>query len=252
MSPSLPRTYALRLVGFLVLIPWLGVLGAAISADRVAGARDHCPQHPLSPANRSRSFDSAGLLRFSTSKPGAYAVRAVDSADLDILIRPEAARHGSAIRYRGGINQPAQSTSPPTTSRRAGRHTIDHDAGRHADKPGERGRYPAHCGRKRPPLRRRPGRRGRRERPAPPPSGCKAEEAGVDDDQIELRTIVRGCDRGVPAAPPGHRGGHHGQRRPTRLKFQALVSSAQCDVGIADLPIEAGRACARSRSARRS
>jgi O-antigen/teichoic acid export membrane protein len=78
--PVVAANVALRLVGFLVLIPWLGVLGAAISAT-VSLALATIVLNIL--CRRRTGVDPSILviLRFSASKRGAYAVRGVDSGD---------------------------------------------------------------------------------------------------------------------------------------------------------------------------
>ena len=80
---NLPQSLAnvvLRLIGFLVLIPWLGLLGAAISAT-VSLALATIALNVL--CRRRTGVDPSILVlsRFSSSKAGAYAVRVADPND---------------------------------------------------------------------------------------------------------------------------------------------------------------------------
>jgi Na+-driven multidrug efflux pump len=70
----------LRLVGFLVLIPWLGVLGAAISAT-VSLALATIALNILCRRRTGVDPSILVLLRFPSSKRGAFAVRGADSSD---------------------------------------------------------------------------------------------------------------------------------------------------------------------------
>lgn len=78
--PVVAANVALRLVGFLVLIPWLGVLGAAISAT-VSLALATIALNILCRRRAGVDPSILALLRFSASKRAAYAVRSVDSAE---------------------------------------------------------------------------------------------------------------------------------------------------------------------------
>lgn len=78
--PVIAGNVALRLVGFLVLIPWLGVLGAAISAT-VSLALATIALNILCRRRTGVDPSVLGLLRFSPSKPSAYAVRGADSGE---------------------------------------------------------------------------------------------------------------------------------------------------------------------------
>ncbi|MDD1526660.1 hypothetical protein C7U92_00945 [Bradyrhizobium sp. WBOS7] len=78
--PVVAANVALRLVGFLVLIPWLGLLGAAISATVSLTLATIA----LNVICRRRSGVDPSilvLLRFSAIKRGNYAVRGADSGD---------------------------------------------------------------------------------------------------------------------------------------------------------------------------
>nr|WP_092116686.1 polysaccharide biosynthesis C-terminal domain-containing protein [Bradyrhizobium erythrophlei] len=78
--PVVAANVALRLVGFVVLIPWLGVLGAAISAT-VSLVLATVALNVL--CRRRTGVDPSILVlsRLSSSKAGAYAVRVADSKD---------------------------------------------------------------------------------------------------------------------------------------------------------------------------
>ncbi|OKO84366.1 polysaccharide biosynthesis C-terminal domain-containing protein [Bradyrhizobium sp. AS23.2] len=78
--PVVAANVALRLVGFLVLIPWLGVLGAAISAT-VSLALATIALNILCRRRTGVDPSILVLLRFPSSKRGAYAVRGADSGD---------------------------------------------------------------------------------------------------------------------------------------------------------------------------
>ncbi|OKO85012.1 membrane protein [Bradyrhizobium sp. NAS80.1] len=78
--PVVAANVALRLVGFLVLIPWLGVLGAAISAT-VSLALATTALNILCRRRTGVDPSILVLLRFPSSKRGTYAVRGADSAD---------------------------------------------------------------------------------------------------------------------------------------------------------------------------
>lgn len=78
--PVVAANVALRLVGFLVLIPWLGVLGAAISAT-VSLALATIALNVLCRRRTGVDPSILALLRFFASKRGTYAVRSVDSAE---------------------------------------------------------------------------------------------------------------------------------------------------------------------------
>lgn len=78
--PVVAANVALRLVGFLVLIPWLGVLGAAISAT-ISLALATIALNILCRRRTGVDPSILALLRFSASKRGAYAVRSADSAE---------------------------------------------------------------------------------------------------------------------------------------------------------------------------
>ncbi|MHC2841417.1 lipopolysaccharide biosynthesis protein [Bradyrhizobium diazoefficiens] len=78
--PVVAANVALRLVGFLVLIPWLGVLGAAISAT-VSLAFATIALNILCRRRTGVDPSILVLLRFSASKRGAFAVRGADSGD---------------------------------------------------------------------------------------------------------------------------------------------------------------------------
>ncbi|OAF14926.1 hypothetical protein AYJ54_40865 [Bradyrhizobium centrolobii] len=78
--PVVAANVAMRLVGFLVLIPWLGVLGAAISATASLALATIA----LNILCRRRTGVDPSILvlsRFSASKSGTYAVRVADSGD---------------------------------------------------------------------------------------------------------------------------------------------------------------------------
>ncbi|WP_027551219.1 lipopolysaccharide biosynthesis protein [Bradyrhizobium sp. Cp5.3] len=78
--PVVAANVAMRLVGFLVLIPWLGVLGAAISAT-VSLALATIALNIL--CRRRTGVDPSILVlsRFSRSKRGSYTVRVADTSD---------------------------------------------------------------------------------------------------------------------------------------------------------------------------
>jgi O-antigen/teichoic acid export membrane protein len=78
--PVVAANVALRLVGFLVLIPWLGVLGAAISAT-VSLALATIALNILCRRRSGVDPSVLGLLRVSSSKRGAYAVRAAEPGE---------------------------------------------------------------------------------------------------------------------------------------------------------------------------
>ncbi len=78
--PVVAANVALRLIGFLVLIPWLGVLGAAISAT-VSLALATIALNLLCRRRTGVDPSILVLLRFSAAKRGAYAVRGADSSD---------------------------------------------------------------------------------------------------------------------------------------------------------------------------
>ncbi|MEY9183711.1 Na+-driven multidrug efflux pump [Bradyrhizobium sp. USDA 326] len=78
--PVVAANVALRLVGFVVLIPWLGVLGAAISAT-VSLALATIALNILCRRRSGVDPSVLVLLRFSASRRGNYAVRGADSSD---------------------------------------------------------------------------------------------------------------------------------------------------------------------------
>ncbi|MGY4410361.1 O-antigen/teichoic acid export membrane protein [Bradyrhizobium sp. LB7.1] len=78
--PVVAANVALRLIGFLVLIPWLGVLGAAISAT-VSLALATIALNILCRRRTGVDPSVLGLLRFSASKRGAYAVRSAEPGE---------------------------------------------------------------------------------------------------------------------------------------------------------------------------
>ncbi|MCP3390771.1 polysaccharide biosynthesis C-terminal domain-containing protein [Bradyrhizobium sp. CCGB12] len=78
--PVVAANVALRLVGFLVLIPWLGVLGAAISAT-VSLALATIALNVLCRRRTGVDPSILVLLRFGGSKRGTYAVRGADATD---------------------------------------------------------------------------------------------------------------------------------------------------------------------------
>lgn len=78
--PVVAANVALRLVGFIVLIPWLGVLGAAISAT-VSLALATIALNILCRRRSGVDPSVLVLLRFSASRRGNYAVRGADSSD---------------------------------------------------------------------------------------------------------------------------------------------------------------------------
>ena len=78
--PVVAANVALRLIGFLVLIPWLGVLGAAISAT-VSLAIATIALNFMCRRRTGVDRSILALSRFSTAKRGAFAVRVADSSD---------------------------------------------------------------------------------------------------------------------------------------------------------------------------
>lgn len=78
--PVVAANVALRLVGFLVLIPWLGVLGAAIAAT-VSLALTTIALNILCRRRTGVDPSVLVLLRFSAWRRGRYAVRRADSAE---------------------------------------------------------------------------------------------------------------------------------------------------------------------------
>jgi O-antigen/teichoic acid export membrane protein len=78
--PVVAANVALRLAGFVVLIPWLGVLGAAISAT-VSLALATIALNILCRRRAGVDPSILVLLRLPSSKRGAYAVRGADSGD---------------------------------------------------------------------------------------------------------------------------------------------------------------------------
>ncbi|MGY3466361.1 O-antigen/teichoic acid export membrane protein [Bradyrhizobium sp. LM6.11] len=70
----------------------------------VAGARDHRPQHPLSAANRGRSFGSGTFALLGIE---ARRLRGPRRGTRRIDVFSVRALHGSAISCRRGVNQPA-------------------------------------------------------------------------------------------------------------------------------------------------
>ncbi len=78
--PVVAVNVALRLAGFLVLIPWLGVLGAAISAT-VSLALATIALNVLCRRRSGVDPSILVLLRFSVFRRGNYAVRGADSRD---------------------------------------------------------------------------------------------------------------------------------------------------------------------------
>jgi O-antigen/teichoic acid export membrane protein len=78
--PVVAANVALRLVGFFILIPWLGVLGAAISAT-VSLALATIALNILCRRRTGVDPSILVLLRFSALKRGAYAVRGADSGE---------------------------------------------------------------------------------------------------------------------------------------------------------------------------
>ncbi|BBO13595.1 lipopolysaccharide biosynthesis protein [Bradyrhizobium sp. TM102] len=78
--PVVAANVALRLVGFLILIPWLGVLGAAISAT-VSLALATIALNVLCRRRTGVDPSILVLLRFSALKRRNYAVRGADSSD---------------------------------------------------------------------------------------------------------------------------------------------------------------------------
>lgn len=78
--PVIAANVALRLVGFLVLIPWLGVLGAAISAT-VSLALATIALNILCRRRTGVDPSILVLLHVSALKRGRYAVRGADARD---------------------------------------------------------------------------------------------------------------------------------------------------------------------------
>jgi len=78
--PVVAANVALRLIGFLVLIPWLGLLGAAISAT-ISLALATVALNILCRRRTGVDPSILVLLRFSAWKRGAYAVRGADTSD---------------------------------------------------------------------------------------------------------------------------------------------------------------------------
>ncbi|QDP25286.1 lipopolysaccharide biosynthesis protein [Bradyrhizobium cosmicum] len=78
--PVVAANVALRLVGFVVLIPWLGVLGAAIAAT-VSLALTTVALNILCRRRTGVDPSVLVLLRSSAWKRGSYAVRGADSAE---------------------------------------------------------------------------------------------------------------------------------------------------------------------------
>ncbi|MCP3369442.1 lipopolysaccharide biosynthesis protein [Bradyrhizobium cajani] len=78
--PVVAANVALRLIGFLVLIPWLGVLGAAISAT-VSLALATIALNVLCRRRTGVDPSILALLRFAGSKRGTYAVRGADASE---------------------------------------------------------------------------------------------------------------------------------------------------------------------------
>jgi Na+-driven multidrug efflux pump len=78
--PVVAANVALRLAGFLVLIPWLGVLGAAIAAT-VSLALTTIALNILCRRRTGVDPSVLVLLRFSAWRRGRYAVRSADSAE---------------------------------------------------------------------------------------------------------------------------------------------------------------------------
>ncbi|TWA99183.1 lipopolysaccharide biosynthesis protein [Bradyrhizobium stylosanthis] len=78
--PVVAANVALRLIGFLVLIPWLGVLGAAISAT-VSLALATIALNILCRRRTGVDPSILTLLRFSAWKRGPYRVRAAEPGE---------------------------------------------------------------------------------------------------------------------------------------------------------------------------
>ncbi|MFB9263805.1 lipopolysaccharide biosynthesis protein [Bradyrhizobium erythrophlei] len=78
--PVLAANVVLRLVGFLILIPWVGVLGAAISAT-VALALATIALNIICRRRTGVDPSVLALLRSAPPKTGAYAVRVANSND---------------------------------------------------------------------------------------------------------------------------------------------------------------------------
>lgn len=78
--PVVAANVVLRLVGFVVLIPWLGVLGAAISAT-VSLALATVALNVLCRRRTGLDPSILALCHFSSDKTDTYAVRTADSND---------------------------------------------------------------------------------------------------------------------------------------------------------------------------
>ena len=78
--PVVAANVALRLIGFLVLIPWLGVLGAAISAT-VSLALATIALNILCRRRTGVDPSILALLRISAWKRGPYRVRAAEPGE---------------------------------------------------------------------------------------------------------------------------------------------------------------------------
>jgi len=78
--PVVAANVVLRLIGFLVLIPWLGVLGAAISAT-VSLALATIALNVLCRRRTGVDPSILALSRLLSSKGGGYAIGAADSKD---------------------------------------------------------------------------------------------------------------------------------------------------------------------------
>ncbi|KWV52175.1 hypothetical protein AS156_10575 [Bradyrhizobium macuxiense] len=78
--PVVAANVALRLIGFIVLIPWLGVLGAAISAT-ASLALATIALNVLCRRRTGLDPSILALAHFSSGKADTYAVRTADSND---------------------------------------------------------------------------------------------------------------------------------------------------------------------------
>lgn len=78
--PVVTANVVLRLVGFLVLIPWLGVLGAAISAT-VSLALATIALNVLCRKRTGLDPSILALCHFASDKADTYAVGTADSND---------------------------------------------------------------------------------------------------------------------------------------------------------------------------
>lgn len=78
--PVVAANVVLRLVGFLVLIPWLGVLGAAISAT-VSLALATTALNVLCRKRTGLDPSILVLCHFASDKTDTYAVGTADSND---------------------------------------------------------------------------------------------------------------------------------------------------------------------------